>query len=115
MVVLPRLFPKSTSNDKINNDNNYGNIYNNIGDERYQDIDRHGQIKRDDDNGNKIVSLSSTAHRGSYDDEQEEWLVEMFLWHIRAFGFVEVTSGMDRGSFCHEVRRKRMTYDMLVC
>lgn len=113
MEVLPRLFPKSTSNDKIiNKDNNHrhGNKYNNIGDERYHDYDRHTQIKREDDNGNKMVSSSVVAHHGSYDDEQEDWLVEMFLWHIRAFGFVEVTSGLDRGSFCHEVRRKRMAY-----
>lgn len=30
--------------------------------------------------------------------------VDSFLWHMKAWGFQEITMGVDRGSFCHEVR-----------
>ena len=34
---------------------------------------------------------------------EDEW-IDSFLWHVRAWGFQEVTTGVDRGSFRHEVR-----------
>jgi hypothetical protein len=33
--------------------------------------------------------------------------VDSFLWHMKAWGFQEVTMGVDRGSFRHEVRHYR--------
>jgi hypothetical protein len=33
----------------------------------------------------------------------DEW-IDSFLWNVRAWGFQEVTAGVDRGSFRHEVR-----------
>ncbi len=39
--------------------------------------------------------------RGGYSDD--EWIYS-FLWHLRSWGFQEVSAGVDRGSFRHEVR-----------
>lgn len=118
--VLPRLFPSASTtrengknkgiidnNDKnyITHDNNNNNVNNYI--TSYPDIGHQPLISREDDIGDKDKRMvSSFIDHDSYEDdeEQQEWLVEIFLYHIRAFGFVEVTSGLNRGSYYHEVR-----------
>lgn len=44
-----------------------------------------------------------TREKKGGDHSEDEW-IDSFLWHVRAWGFQEVTTGVDRGSFRHEVR-----------
>jgi hypothetical protein len=116
--VLPRLFHTATSNSRhkidINSDDNENknnqnhnknnNCKNDNNNACYQQIGQQPLINSNDIEDMKIISSSASAAHDNYDNE--EWLVEVFLWHVRAFGFAEVTSGIDRGSYCHEVRIK---------
>lgn len=53
---------------------------------------------------NESVRVIGHRQQIKCDDDAEDRLLELFLANVRAFGFVEVTSGLDRGSFYHQVR-----------
>lgn len=59
------------------------------------------KMNRNDGMGDGADRSPGEERRGGYSDEQ--W-IDSFLWHVRAWGFQEVTAGIDKGSFRHEVR-----------
>lgn len=47
----------------------------------------------------------ATPEENTEKEPSDEQWIEAFLWHTKAWGFEEVTSGVDRGSFRHRVSR----------
>lgn len=54
-----------------------------------------------DERGNINVNKQQEQQSKYFSDNV--W-VDSFLWHMKAWGFQEITMGVDRGSFFHEVR-----------
>lgn len=118
LVVLPQLFPttataaaaaattttttmkrnKFSPNDATDNANHHHNHSTN------------GDNNNKNNNDTKGINHHYDDDHDSSERRKKEWFIDIFLWHVRAFGFVEVTSGLDRGSFCHGVRKKRTIY-----
>lgn len=118
LVVLPQLFPttataaaaattttttmkrnKFSPNDATDNANHHHNHSTN------------GDNNNKNNNDTKGINHHYDDDHDSSERRKKEWFIDIFLWHVRAFGFVEVTSGLDRGSFCHGVRKKERFID----
>jgi hypothetical protein len=57
----------------------------------------------DERGNNNTISTTNTSDDKESKCSDNLW-VDSFLWHMTTWGFREVTIGIDRGSFCHEVR-----------
>lgn len=68
---------------------------------------RQDKIERRFDSEGKPFDSREQMKSNEFSDDQ--W-VEAFLWHIRAWGFQEVMTGKDRGSFRHEVSEMYISY-----
>jgi len=52
---------------------------------------------------NSSAMTSTTEERSNDDNDQDQANVDTFTWQINAWGFEEIRSGPDRGSFRHDV------------
>lgn len=60
-------------------------------------------VTMDERGNNNTIGTTNTSDYKESKYSDNLW-VDSFLWHMKAWGFREVTIGIDRGSFCHEVR-----------
>ena len=79
----------------------------NMGHGRAMDDKRKKADEEEDDGGkrsrHKKTRVRAKDERGNVTFSDDQW-IEAFLWHVKAWGFQQVKSGRDKGSFRHQVR-----------